>query len=149
MRLEDEIYQKEFKSGYHKAVVNIIYTCNWILNHQERILKPAGLTPQQYNILRILRGQYPNPSSIKLIRERMLDKMSDASRLVEKLRIKGLVERTECSQDRRKVDILITQKGLDILKKLDKGSDRINTLLSGLNEKEIAQLNRLLDDLRG
>jgi DNA-binding MarR family transcriptional regulator len=104
---------------------------------------------QQYNILRILRGQYPKPATIKLIKERMLDKMSDASRIVEKLRLKGLVERTICPNDRRNVDVCITEKGLGLLTQLDKHDGEVDAKLSSLNTEEVAQLNSLLDKLRG
>lgn len=149
MKLEDEISQRTFKNDFHKATVNIIYTYNWLVNFQMNLLKPYGLTIQQFNILRILRGQYPNPTTIKLIKERMLDKMSDASRIVEKLRLKGLVDRKECPHERRKVDVLITQKGLDLLKETDSHDDELITKTSSLNEHEIKKLNELLDKIRG
>ena len=148
MKLEEEITQKHFRNEYHKAAVNMVYTFNWLNNQNTSILKPLGITPQQFNILRILRGQYPKPATIKLIKERMLDKMSDASRIVEKLRIKEFVERNICSSDRRNVDVCITEKGLDLLAKLDSYSDEMNDRLSNLNEEEIKNLNTLLDKLR-
>jgi len=149
MKLEEEITQKHFRNEYHKAAVNMVYTFNWLNNQNTSILKPLGITPQQFNILRILRGQYPKPATIKLIKERMLDKMSDASRIVEKLRIKEFVERNICSHDRRNVDVCITQKGLELLTKIDKLDDEIDGNLSSLNQVEITQLNDLLDKLRG
>ena len=149
MKLEEEISQKQFRNEYHKAAVNLVYTFNWLNNQNISLLKPLGITPQQFNILRILRGQYPNPATIKLIKERMLDKMSDASRLVEKLRIKGFVERNICSHDRRNVDVCITQEGLNLLEEIDKLDKEIDGKLSSLNEEEITQLNNLLDKLRG
>jgi DNA-binding MarR family transcriptional regulator len=149
MKLEEEIEQKHFRNEYHKAAVNMIYTFNWVINQQIAFFKPFGVTVQQFNILRILRGQHPNPATIKLIKERMLDKMSDASRIVEKLRIKGLVERNICSHDRRNVDVIITQKGLDLLSEIDKYDDEADKNLTTLNEEEIKQLNNLLDKLRG
>jgi DNA-binding MarR family transcriptional regulator len=149
MKLEEEIEQKHFRNEYHKAAVNVIYTFNWIINQQISFFKPFGVTVQQFNILRILRGQHPNPATIKLIKERMLDKMSDASRIVEKLRIKGLVERNICSHDRRNVDVCITQKGLDLLSEIDKYDDEADKKLALLNKEEIKQLNDLLDKLRG
>lgn len=149
MKLEDEIVQKKFQNEYHKATVNLIYTYNWLLNYQVGYLKPYDVTLQQYNILRILRGQYPKPATIKLIKERMLDKMSDASRIVEKLRIKGLAERNICAADRRNVDVFITEKGLELLTRLDPYVDEMNKRLSNLNENEIKKLNDLLDKLRG
>ncbi len=149
MKLEEEIVQKEFRNEYHKATVNIIFTYNWLLNYQVQYLKPYDITLQQYNILRILRGQYPQPATIKLIKERMLDKMSDASRIVEKLRLKGLAERNICVSDRRNVDVLITEKGLELLTALDPYVDEVNKRLSNLSENEIKKLNDLLDKMRG
>ena len=149
MKLEEEISQKHFRNEYHKAAVNVVYTFNWLNNQNVGFFKPLGITPQQFNILRILRGQHPKPATIKLIKERMLDKMSDASRIVEKLRIKGLVERNICSHDRRNVDVCITQNGLNLLAKIDALDNEIDGRLSSLNEEEIKQLNDLLDKLRG
>jgi DNA-binding MarR family transcriptional regulator len=148
MRLEQEIVQSAFKNQRHKAVVNIAYTFNWIYEKQSGILKPYGISTQQYNILRILRGQYPNPATIKLLKARMIDKMSDVSRLVEKLKTKGLLERNECANDRRNVDVIITVKGLDLLNELENKIDSINDLFSTLSESEVEQLNNLLDRVR-
>ena len=119
MKLEDEIHQKKFSSEFQKLTINLIYTNNWIASKHAEYFKNSDITIQQYNVLRILRGQFPNPSSVKLIKERMLDKMSDASRIIDKLKIKKLVVRKECPIDRRSVDILITEKGLELLKSLD------------------------------
>ncbi|MHB1685872.1 MAG: MarR family winged helix-turn-helix transcriptional regulator [Ignavibacteriaceae bacterium] len=149
MKLEEEISQKFFKTDFHKATVNLIYTYNWLINYQIELLKPYGITIQQFNILRILRGQYPNPATIKLIKERMLDKMSDASRIVEKLRLKGFVDRRVCPHERRKVDVLITQNGLDLLKEIDNHDDEVIAKISSLNEDEVKRLNELLDKMRG
>ena len=149
MKLEDEIVQKKFRSNSHKLGVNIIYTFNWLNAIQSALMKNFGLTTQQFNILRILRGQHPSPVNIKLIRERMLDKMSDASRIVEKLRLKGLVERKTCQEDRRACDVFITRKGLDLLSSLDKHEIAFEKTFSTLDEKEIVVLNELLDKLRG
>jgi DNA-binding MarR family transcriptional regulator len=141
--------QKHFRNEYHKAAVNVIFSYNWLVDYQVKLFKPYGITMQQYNILRILRGQQPNPATIKLIKERMLDKMSDASRIVEKLRLKGLVDRNICPNDRRNVDVCITEKGLGLLSQLDKYDDEIDAKLSTLKKEEITQLNDLLDKLRG
>ncbi len=149
MKLEDEIVQENFESSYHKAALNIIFTSNWIAGFQAKILKPYNISYQQYNILRILRGQHPNAVNLKLIKSRMLDKMSDASRLIERLREKGLVKRETCSSDRRHIDICITAKGLDLLKKLDPHIKKLKNLMSYLDEAEIKKLNSLLDKLRG
>jgi DNA-binding MarR family transcriptional regulator len=149
MRLEDEIKQKEFKSEYNKAFVNIIYTFNWLDTHTTDFFKKYSITSQQFNILRILRGQFPKPSTMNLLKDRMLDKNCDVSRIVERLRIKGLLERKTCSEDRRSVDILITKKGLDLLARADKDMPSHEKIMHSLNAQEIKQLNKLLDKLRG
>jgi len=149
MKLESEIFQNDFKNKYVKAAVNLVYTFNWLNKFHVNKFKRYGLTPQQYNILRILRGQHPKPATVKLLKERMLDKMSDASRLVEKLRVKGLVERYICSSDRRNVDVIITEKGLELLKQIDETEHEIKEYMSNLTEEETVLLNELLDKLRG
>jgi len=134
MPFENDIKQnKPFENEHIKAVLNIIYTAGWAQNINAQFLKQFGLTPQQYNILRILRGQYPNPCTVNLLIDRMLDKMSNASRLVEKLRQKNYVERAESSIDRRKVDVIITQKGLELLSKIDKDFKPIAQDFSRIN----------------
>lgn len=149
MKLEDEIKQEKFKNEYHKLTVNIIYTYGWLMRIHSRLFEKFELTPQQYNILRILRGQHPNPACINLLKDRMLDKMSDASRLVERLRNKGLVKRAISSSDRRRVDVLITDKGLKLLSEMDKLNNEFDNYLSGLTEAESKKINNLLDKLRG
>lgn len=149
MKLEDEIRQKKFANNRQKAIVNIIYTNNWVVYRQAGLLKYFNITLQQYNILRILRGQHPAPVTIKLIKERMLDKMSDASRIVEKLRVKGLIDRSICTGDRRNVDVVINKKGLDLLAEIDKRNIEMDNLMSNLTDDELVLLNNLLDKLRG
>lgn len=149
MKLEEEITQKKFKSDFHKLAVNIIYTHGWFMNHQSKYFKKFGITGPQYNILRILRGQHPSPASVNLLKDRMLDKMSDASRLVERLKQKGLVEREICPEDRRRVEVIINEKGLTLLKEMDKIEDSYNKLFKGLTADEAKILNQLLDKLRG
>ncbi|MGQ9805055.1 MAG: MarR family winged helix-turn-helix transcriptional regulator [Chlorobiales bacterium] len=149
MRLEDEIKQtKPFQDEFQKAEVNLIYTYHWLQRHAIERLKGTDLTLQQYNILRILRGQYPNPATIMLLKERMLDRECDASRLVDRLVQKSLVSRTLCANDRRKVDVLITQKGLDVLKMIDQRESFLKRH-GTLSEPELQTLNALLDKLRG
>ena len=149
MKLEEEIKQNSFRNEYHKLAVNIIFTHSWLMSKIYELLDEYDLTPQQFNLLRILRGQYPHPASITLLKERMLDKMSDASRLVERLLSKGLVERKICPKDRRKVDVIISKKGLKVLDKIDKTNDEMDRYLKNLTTKEAEQLNYLLDKLRG
>ena len=107
-------------------MLNLIYTTNWLTSKQDSLFKDSDITVQQYNVLRILRGQYPNPCSIKLIKERMLDRMSDTSRIVDKLYTKKLLERNECPDDRRSVNVVISDKGLELLKSLDYIDDLSN-----------------------
>ncbi len=148
MRLEDEIQQKKFKSIQQKLMLNLIYTTNWLTSKQDSLFKDSDITVQQYNVLRILRGQYPNPCSIKLIKERMLDRMSDTSRIVDKLYTKKLLERNECPNDRRSVNVIISDKGLELLKSLDYIDEISKQSLKSLTTAEIKTLNELLDKLR-
>jgi DNA-binding MarR family transcriptional regulator len=149
MKLEEEIKQKKFRNDYHKLAVNILYTHSWLINNQAAFLKKNGITSAQYNILRILRGQYPNPASITLLKERMLDKMSDASRLVERLKQKNLVDRKICPDDRRRVEVVIIEKGLKLLKDIDGHDDEADQIFNKLSPDEAQLLNDLLDKMRG
>ena len=148
MKLEDEIQQKKFKSIQQKVMLNLIYTTNWLTAKQDSLFKDSGITVQQYNVLRILRGQYPNPCSIKLIKERMLDRMSDTSRIVDKLLTKKLLQRNECPDDRRSVNVVITEQGLELLKSLDHVDELSKEMLKTLTKEEINMLNTLLDKIR-
>lgn len=139
-----------FRSPYVRAIVNLMFTNNWVVDGQTRLLKPFGLTLQQYNVLRILRGQTPNPVKVSDITERMLDKMSNASRLVDKLVLKKLVLRTECPSDRRAVDVVITEAGLALLKKIDvELAEWDKQQHRKLTEEEASHLSHLLDRIRG
>lgn len=148
MRIEEAIKQTDFENEVQKMVVNLIYTGNWILSENARALKPLGLTTQQFNVLRILKGQHPQPSPVSLVNERMLDKMSNASRLIEKLRQKGLVQRSVCPEDRRQVDVKLTNAGLTALNEANEHISSTSRKFEGLNEKEVRILNQLLDKLR-
>ncbi|MBX2927361.1 MAG: MarR family transcriptional regulator [Saprospiraceae bacterium] len=150
MRIEDEIQQKQFNNEFQKAHINIVFTAAWLNHRSSKILKPMGISTQQFNILRILRGMHPQPAGIKLLTERMIDKMSNASRLVEKLLQKGLVVRTECGNDRRRVDVKITHQGLDLLQRASIAiEERFHNDVQSISVAEAAQLNDLLDKLRG
>lgn len=148
MKLEDAIKQTAFKTEEERLVINLIYTSGWLSSEQNRFFKRFGISSQQYNVLRILRGQYPNPASVGLIQERMLDKMSNASRLIEKLKQKKLVKRSECSKDRRQVDVLITEDGLKLLEEVDQVNGEMHSICNTLNQAEKKKLNELLDKLR-
>jgi DNA-binding MarR family transcriptional regulator len=150
MRLEEEIKQiKPFKNDYSKAIVNLIYTYNWVESSSKSFFKEFDITSQQFNILRILQGQYPVPATINLLRDRMLDKMCDASRLVERLRLKGLLERNKASSDKRAVDILITKKGIALLAEIELKLPVFEAKFKSLDEDEVKVLNNLLDKFRG
>lgn len=149
MRIEDEIKQENFANEYQKLLINILFTGHWIDRLNTRMLRPYDISSQQLNVLRILRGQKGKPASIKLIQDRMLDKMSNASRLVDKLLVAGLVRRTQSEIDRRQVNVVITKKGLALLTKLDKVMMQYDSQFQNLNDSEAKQLNELLDKLRG
>ncbi|MBW3468813.1 MarR family winged helix-turn-helix transcriptional regulator [Arthrospiribacter ruber] len=148
MKIEEAIQQKVFKDIYNKAVVNLLYTNSYIVSKQSSLFKPFGLSPEQYNVLRILKGQNGNPITVSSIQERMLNKMSNASRLVEKLKQKGMVVREECPTDRRQVDVKITEDGLKVLEELQEKIHILNRELISLDQSEIELLNNLLDKLR-
>lgn len=148
MRLEDEIHQRKFSSEMHKLAVNILYTHGWLVSLLSEALKPHDLTLAQFNILRILRGQYPNPATISLLKERMLDKMSDASRLVERLRVKGLVERAVSDHDRRKANVRITQQGLRVLEVIGDFEEIMMAMRGRVSMQDSEHANITLDSLR-
>lgn len=148
MRLEEALQQKSWRSEQQKATLNIMYTASWITGKINQILKPYGISNQQFNILRILKGQKGNAATVKLLSERMIDKMSNTSRLVEKLKQKGYITREECESDRRRVDILITEEGLRITE-LCSAAIRME-VEDGLklNKEEAESLNLLLEKVR-
>lgn len=148
MSLENDIQQREFRSESQKAIINILFTCYFVQDKMNTLFKKYDITRQQYNVLRILRGQYPGHASVNLIRDRMLDKMSDASRIVERLRIKELVLRKSAEHDKRAVEVTITEAGLKLLDEMQEAVDEFESLLNNLSEDEIRQLNTLLDKLR-
>ena len=148
MGIEQDIQQSRFRNAHQKAAVNLLFTGAWLRDKMKIIFDREDITAQQFNILRILRGSFPNPLSTLQIRERMLEKMSDTSRLVDRLMAKGLVKKIICKTDRRLVDILITEKGKKLLERLDQCSGEMDAILINLSEKEAAQLSDLLDKLR-
>ncbi len=150
MNIEEEIKQVKPMDEYTKLTVNLLFTNSWLLSNLSEALKPFNISVQQYNILRILKGQYPNVASVKLLTERMLDKMSNTSRLVDKLQEKGLLERKECPLDRRMVDVKILNKGIEVLEKANKKvNEKMDFLKNNLCEANAITLNKLLDNLRG
>ncbi len=149
MKIEDEIQSRKFYNELHKATLNIVFTSNWIVGMLEKRASTHKITLQQYNILRILRGQYPAPATNRLLKERMLDRTPDVSRIVDRLVSKGLVSKGQCTKDRRAVDVTITSKGLDTLADLDEPMLMMDVLQKNITDAECQVLNSLLDKLRG
>jgi DNA-binding MarR family transcriptional regulator len=149
MKIEEAIQQKRFSSEHEKMIINILYTGKWLDYQESAVFKTFGLTQPQYNILRILRGQYPKSATVNLLIERMMDKSSNASRIVEKLRQKGWVERSTCNEDRRRVDVVITEKGINVLEEASAALNELHKMHNqSLTKEEAAMLNGLLDKLR-
>jgi DNA-binding MarR family transcriptional regulator len=147
--INEEIKQKTFRNEHSKLMINILFTSSWLNSNQNQVFKKHDLTPQQFNSLRILRGQYPNAASVIMLKDRMIDKMSNVSRIIDKLKSKELVTRKSCKEDRRQVDIKITQKGLDLLTVLDEQLLVWEKKLTNISEQEAEVINGLLDKWRG
>jgi len=144
-----ETKSPRYESTFHEAIVNVSFTNNWLNDKIKQTVGPYDVTTQQFNVLRILRGQYPKPSTINLIKSRMLDKMCDASRIVDRLVQKDLIVKKINAVDKRAVDILINEKGQTLLEKMDEEVNLSAILNSNLNEDEAEQLTRLLYKARG
>lgn len=147
MRIEDEI-QSKFKSDHHKLIVNLHLTYMRLTESFHNLLKDYNITATQYNVLRILRGQKQVPASIGLIKERMIERNSDISRVIDRLLKKNLIERKENKLDRRQRDIIINQKGLDLIALIEKPEDEFIESMSHISLDEIKIMNDLLDKLR-
>ncbi|MEO5995053.1 MAG: MarR family transcriptional regulator [Chitinophagaceae bacterium] len=147
MSIEKEINQKQFGNEFQKSTINLIYTYNWINEKMKQILDRFEITSQQFNILRILRGA-GEPLSTLQIRQRMLDKMSDTSRIVDRMVIKGLVKKIVRTSDKRLVDVTLAEKGENLLGNMDQFQDEMDSILKTLSEEEARTLNSLLDKIR-
>lgn len=147
MGLEKDINQVNFRNEYQKAAINFIFTTNWLTEKMKVFFERENITAQQFNILRILRGA-GKPISTLQIRQRMLDKMSDTSRIVDRLVIKELVQKSICPNDKRLVDVSITEKGKKLLDKIDGYSNEMDAIFNNLSLADARQLNELLDNLR-
>jgi DNA-binding MarR family transcriptional regulator len=145
MKIEQEIKQARFKSEHQKAAINILFTAGAIQHRSQRVLAAFDLTLPQFNVLRILRGQHPSAIMVNQLIERMLDRSSNASRIVDKLLAKQLVDRTICNADRRAVDVKITEAGLQLLAKIDQVEDQLFFGVGQLSQDELEELNKLLD----
>jgi DNA-binding MarR family transcriptional regulator len=146
MKIEDEIKQPKFKTPIQKALLNLIYTANWLQSKQQDFFKAYGITTTQFNILRILKGQHPKSISATEIKSRMLDRNSDVSRLLDRLAIKKLINKTTCHNDRRAADVSITPEGLALLETI---ADTVDENVLSLSEQEATDLSNLLDKCRG
>ncbi len=147
MSIDKEINQRNFRNEYQKAFINLIYTYNWVTEKSRPIFERYDITSQQFNILRILRGAV-EPLSTMQIRQRMLDKMSDTSRLVDRMIKKGFVKKVVCKTDKRLVDITIAEKGRKLLEKMDQCEDEIDAILKNMSQDQAVALNQLLDTIR-
>jgi MarR family transcriptional regulator, 2-MHQ and catechol-resistance regulon repressor len=149
MSIEEDIKSTVKLQSYQKTVINLVYTSNWMKEKSKGFYKDYDISSEQYNVLRILRGQKGNPANLSTIQERMLNKMSNTTRLIDKLIKKELVIRQSCESNRRKIEIYITKKGLTLLAELDSIVDSNNKeLTKNLNTNELEKLNTLLDKLR-
>ena len=149
MKIEEELKQDKFTSVVHKAIVNIMFTDGWLSSHLRDVFKDHNITPQQYNVLRILRGKFPealNPSDIKSV---MLDKNPDLTRLCDRLLKRKLIDRCIDDGNRRKMNIRITEDGLKMLNLIDPIMIEFNEKVSTITEDEASILSNLLDKLRG
>jgi len=148
MKIEDEIKQQKFKDEFQKLFINLIFTSNWLYDQHSRFFKKFGITPQQYNVMRILNGQYPKPASVGMVLERMLDKSSNITRLVDKLASKNLVSRCENKENRRMQDLTITETGIEFLKNCQPEKEISSGLLKNISKEEAMIINNLLDKIR-
>ena len=149
IQLKKQIKVPKFENEYEQTLANIFFTHHWGNQKIKELLEPFQITQQQYSVLKILKNRYPSPSTINLIKSQTMDKMSDTSRIVDRLIQKGFVDKTENSYDKRAVDIMVADKGLTLLKKMDKNIDFAKLISSNISKEEAIQLNKLLDKLRG
>jgi DNA-binding MarR family transcriptional regulator len=148
MNLEEELKVKQFRNGRQKLHLNLIYTYNWMITQMHTVFKSQGITMQQFNVLRILRGQNGKPSTIQLLKDRMMDKQSDASRLVDRLASKGLVKRESSKEDRRKMDVYISDKGLKLLEQMDPQALEFENFFDLVSDEDVDRVNEVLDRIR-
>lgn len=148
MKIEQAIKQSRFRNDKQKLLINILFTSNWLMSEQKTFFGQYDITPQQYNVLRILKGQFPNSISTSNIKDRMIDKNSDTSRIVDRLHLKGWVDKAISATDRRLVDVKISDKGIELLNAIEHEVESLDNLLQKLSDDEIVILNDLLDKLR-
>jgi len=148
MRLEDEIHQQKFSSEWHKATVNLLFTHGWIVTKIKAFLHQYDISLPQFNVLRILKGSHPKPLTTSIIAERMLDRASDASRIVDRMYKKGWVAKSSCKSDKRLVDVQLTAEGLKLIQSINQYSEQMDEILGKLTLEDVQQLNAILDKIR-
>ena len=148
MRLEDAIRTSNFKNERHKATLNIMYTTYWMRTQVSTCMKQYGITMEQFNVMRILKGRHPEKMCVKDIGSRMLEKSSNVPRIIDRLESKELVQRVTSAEDKRESLISLTEKGMEELNKASATLDEINTRIIGITDEEAHTLNSLLDKLR-
>ncbi|MCH8903581.1 MAG: MarR family transcriptional regulator [Bacteroidetes bacterium] len=150
MRIEQEIKQRKFTSDYQRAIINIMYTSNWFNENFKGVMSRFDITSQQYNVLRILKGRYPDKCASHEIKEVMLDKSPDLTRLMDRLIEKGFVKREVCEENRRKMDIVITKKGMNLVDSVSPSLKEFeNKFKKKISSKEAVELSKILDKMRG
>ncbi len=150
MGIEEAIKQQRFEDNYQKAIINLVYTANWLRDEQIKLLKQYDILPQHFNALRIIRGRHPEPISPGEIKEVLLDKANDLTRLLDKLEKKGYIERRVCPANRRKVDIRMTVRGTNFTNKVTKMLVPLNKKIEEhISDKEAGKISQLLDKMRG
>lgn len=149
MRIEDEIRQVTFSSEYVKTHINILYTANWLRNKTQEVLKPFDITHQQFNVLKILKGKQGKSCTAQEIKDVMIDKGPDLTRLIDRMVLKELVLRKECYENRRKLDLTITEKGLVLVDEIVPRLGKVHFANNRITTEEAKILSDLLDKLRG
>ena len=147
MSVDTNLERPKTHNEHQKAIVNLISTHNAIVNEMNEFFKRFDITRQQYNVLRILEVEYPKALPVHKIREQLIDKMSDASRIVERLRLKGLIQRTVSNHDKRAVQVTLTDKGIDLVYSIDSDMDNLEQAIQNLSPEEVIVLNGLLDKI--
>jgi len=148
MKLEDAIKSTKFSDMRHKATLNLMYTAYWLKTHISDTLKELDLTPEQYNVLRILKGKHPEQMCVKDIGTRIIEKSSNVPRIVDRLVVKKLVKRSTSKEDKRETLIALTEKGIEKLLEANKVNDKMSAEILGITDEEAAVLNELLEKMR-
>lgn len=150
MKIEEAIRQSHFADNYQKLMVNLLYTANWARDEQVRLMKNFDILPQHYNVLRIIKGKSPEPASPGEIKEVLIDKANDLTRLLDKLEKKGSIKRCLCPSNHRKMDVTVTPRGMKLLEDMEKPMKAyMKELKKRITDKEAETLSRILDKLRG